>query len=297
MADPRLEIPPDFAGDDFAVIRQGLRNANQENDQQATVRLLTAWQINRDRRAARWIADQEAATRAAEEAEQERIRLEVEAARIANEEAEREAQEAEKKKQKMNTFEPGTSVANVLISRPSQYAIQKLSVFDYVDLWYFSAEGCAEAATQCTSQADDTFGITKTEGTFSLKPFAATKASRNVVLDQHLPFESFLYAKNNFLVYAKKAKWPAENIDALSLFFWKLETHTMRKNPLGNQIILAYAARVRRDWHDELKVDRGYDISIINDNLMRDIAFEVQLADQQKMKAKVGLHPCTPLIY
>ena len=52
MADPRLEIPPDFAGDDFAVIRQGLRNANQENDQQATVHLLTAWQINQDRRAA-----------------------------------------------------------------------------------------------------------------------------------------------------------------------------------------------------------------------------------------------------
>ena len=117
------------------------------------------------------------------------------------------------------------------------------------------------------------------------------------MLDQHLPFESFLYAKNNFLVYAKKVKWPAENIDALSLFFWKLETHTMRKNPLGNQIILAYAAHVRRDWHDELKVDRGYDISIINDNLMRDIVFEVQLADQQKMKAKVGLHPCAPLIY
>ena len=52
MADQRLEIPPDFAGDDFAVIHQGLRNANQENNQQATVRLLTAWQINQDRRAA-----------------------------------------------------------------------------------------------------------------------------------------------------------------------------------------------------------------------------------------------------
>ena len=197
----------------------------------------------------------------------------------------------------MNTFKPGTSVANILISCPLQYAIQKLSVFDYVDLWYFSAEGCAKAAAQCTSQVDDTFSITKTEGTFSLKPFAATKASRNVMLDQHLPFESFLYTKNNFLVYAKKAKWPAENIDALSLFFWKLETHTMQKNPLGNQIILAYAVRIHCDWHDELKVDRGYDISIINDNLMCDIAFEVQLVDQQKMKAKVGLHPCTPLIY
>ena len=197
----------------------------------------------------------------------------------------------------MNTFKPGTSVVNVLISCPLQYTVQKLSIFNYVDLSYFSAEGCAEATAQCTSQVDNMFSITKMEGTFSLKPFATTKTSQNIVLDQHLPFESFLYTKNNFLVYAKKVKWPAENISALSLFFWKLEIHTMQKNPLGNQIILIYTAHIHHNWHNELKVNRGYDISIINDNLMCDITFEVQLVDQQKMKAKVGLHPHTPLNY
>ena len=81
------------------------------------------------------------------------------------------------KKQKINTFKPGTSIVNVLISCPLQYTVQKLSIFNYVDLSYFSAEGGAEAAAQCTSQVDNMFGITKMKGTFSLKPFATTKAS------------------------------------------------------------------------------------------------------------------------
>lgn len=183
------------------------------------------------------------------------------------------------------------SVANILISCPSQYAIQKLSVFKFVDLWYFSAKGCAKAASKSTLQADDSLGITKTGGTFSFKPLAATKASRNVIQDQLLSFESFLYAKNNFLVYVRKANWPVGNIDTLSLFFWKLETHTMHKNPLGNQILLTYAARVHRNWHDKLKANKGYDISIINNNLMCNITFEIQLVDQQKMKAKVCNSP------
>ena len=76
-------------------------------------------------------------------------------------------------------------------------------------------------------QADDTFGITKADSMFMIKPLTATKASQNTLQDQQLSFKSFLYVKNNFLVYTRKVNWPAGNLDTLSLFFWKLETHTM----------------------------------------------------------------------
>ena len=85
--------------------------------------LLTAWQINLDQRAIQWVADQEAAVWAAEEAEQECICLEIEAARLANEEVQKEAQDTEKKKQKINTFEAGMLVASILVSCPLPYAI------------------------------------------------------------------------------------------------------------------------------------------------------------------------------
>jgi len=288
MADPRLEQPPDYSSNDFLAIRNGLKVAfNGEDDQQVAQRLLVAWETNRDRRAQEWTLAQEAAARIAEEAERDRRRLEEEAERLAEEEAERERQESEKKKPKMNAFEPGTSVANILIPRPSQYALQKLSSFDFVELWYFSPEGCADAARYNNkSHAEDTFGLSRTDDILTVKSVASVRASRNALADQELSFESFLQAKNSFLVYARKANWPPANLDSLATFFWGIETHPIRKTALGNRIALTYAARVCRDWHDEIKADNGYDVSVINENLMRDIAFEIQSSDHQRMKVR-----------
>ncbi|KAG6379341.1 hypothetical protein JVT61DRAFT_11801 [Boletus reticuloceps] len=288
MSDPRLELPPDYAGVDFAAIRVGLSAAHGEEDHQAVQRLLDAWETNRARRAQVWVEAQEDAARVAEDAERELRHLEEEAERLATEEAEREKREAEKKKPKMNVFEPESSVGNVLIPRPSQYALQKLSSFDFVELWYFSPEGCADAArNNSKSHADDTFGLSRTDDVLTVKSVAAVRASRFALADHQLSFESFLQARNNFLVYARKANWPAENLDSLAEFFWKIETHSIRKNQLGNKIALTYAARVRRDWHDEIKANNGYNIAIINDSLLRDIAFEIQAADQQRSQSRV----------
>ena len=89
MADPRLEQPPDYANGDFAIIREGLRIGYAEDDQQVVQRLLAAWEADRTRRAEAWTAAQEAVALAAEEADQERRRLEDEAERLVVEEAER----------------------------------------------------------------------------------------------------------------------------------------------------------------------------------------------------------------
>ena len=289
MADPRLEQPPDYASDEFAVIRDGLKIGYGENNRQVVERLLVAWEENHTRRAEVWTAVREAEAHAAEEAEHERRRLDEEADRLANEEAEREQREMEKKKPKMNVFKPGTLVASILIPRPSQYALQKLSSFDFVELWYFSPEGCADAArSNSKSQADDAFGLSKVDDILTVKSVAAIRASRHAVADHELSFKSFLQAKNSFLVYARKAEWPGENVDVLATFFWRIEMHPLRKTAMGNRIVLTYAARVRRDWHDEIKHGNGYDISIMNNDLMRDVAFEVQSNDHQRMKSRVS---------
>ena len=290
MADLRLEQPPDYANGDFAIIREGLRIGYAEDDQQVVQRLLAAWEADWTRRAEAWTAAQEAVALAAEEADQERRRLEDEAERLAVEEAERECIELDKKKPKMNIFEPGTSIANILIPRPSQYALQKLHSFDFVELWYFSPEGCADAVWHNSkSQADDAFGLSKTDDILTVRSVASVRALRNALANHELSFESFLQAKNNLLVYARKADWPPVNLGLLATFFWNIETHPIRKTALGNKIVLSYAARVRRDWHDEIKANKGYDISVINKNLMRNIAFEIQSSDHQKVKSKVGI--------
>jgi hypothetical protein len=78
----------------------------------------------------------------------------VERARAAHEEEERRAKEAEadkehleseRKKPKMNGFSVNATMGDAIAPHPSQYAIQKLNNFKYVELWYFSPDGCKEA--------------------------------------------------------------------------------------------------------------------------------------------------------
>ena len=233
----------------------------------------------------------------AEEADQERRQLEDEAERLAAEEANQEHWEVDKKKPKMNVFKPGTSVANILIPHPLQYMLQKLHSFDFIELWYFSPKGCADAVcNNSKSHADDMFSISKVNDILTVKSVVSVRASCNVLTDQELSFESFLQAKNNLLVYAGKATWPTMNVDLLAAFFWKLAMHLIRKTTLGNKIVLTYTARVHQDWHDKIKANNGYDISIINEVLMWDITFEIQSNDHQKVKSRVRKIPLAHLI-
>ncbi|KIK72678.1 hypothetical protein PAXRUDRAFT_21706 [Paxillus rubicundulus Ve08.2h10] len=264
MADPSFEEVPNYASPEFDVIRTGLRLGYHENDEQA-----------------------EAELRAAEEAEEARRLLAEEEERATRTETERERKEAEKKKPKMNTFIPGTSVTDVLIHPPSQYALQKLSTFDFSELWYFSLAGRLDAAKYSNkSQADDTFGISKMDDHLTVRSIASVRASRNVLQDHELPFSEFLRAKNCFLEYARRAEWPAVNLDALAQFFWRMETHPLLQLPLGEKIILTYAARIRPDWHRELKAGRGYDIAVTNQNLLSMISDEVKAIEEDRMKTK-----------
>ncbi|KAH0836707.1 hypothetical protein J3R83DRAFT_8436 [Lanmaoa asiatica] len=292
MADPNLEIVPDFASPVFDLIRQGLRLGYQENDEQAVERLIIAWEANKATCVAAWNAQKEIDARIAEEAEIARRELEDEENRLAREEAEREQRETDKKKPKMNPFTPGASVADSLIHPPSHYALQKLSTFDYIELWYFTQAGRLDAAKHSSkSQADDTFGISRVDDHLTVRSIASVRASRNALSDHDLSFSEFLRAKNLFLESARKAEWPIDHLDSLAKFFWLLETHPTIQLPLGEKIILTYASRVRLDWHRELKAGRGYDISVVNQHLMRSIADEIKALDDELIKTQVRPNP------
>ena len=106
-----------------------------------------------------WDEVQRIAAQIEEETELKWRHLEEETERLADEEAEHEKQYAKKKKPKMNGFEPGMAVASVLVPCSSQYTLQKLNTFDYIKLWYFSPEGCADATHNNRSQANDILTI------------------------------------------------------------------------------------------------------------------------------------------
>jgi hypothetical protein len=177
-----------------------------------------------------------------------------------------------------------------MLPRPSQYAIQKLITFDFIELWYFSLEGCAEAHRNHKSQADDAFGISSAHDVLTLRLVTSVKASRLARADHDLSFSELLQAKNVFLQHTKRNGWLDKHVNALAQFFWNLENHPIRFTEHGDTITLHYASRVQQRWHDDLKNNSGdaFNISLISDVLMNSIAFEVNSSIQIAATRKVS---------
>ncbi|KAF8129555.1 hypothetical protein EV363DRAFT_1264033 [Boletus edulis] len=252
-------------------------------------RLAAAWDVEHNERIDAWNRQQDEAhevEQAVQQAERERQNEQL---RLDEAEAEKERKDAEKKKPKINDFNPDLPPPSVIVPRPSQYALHKLATFEFVEIWYFSPDGCAEATRNHRSQADDAFGLTASNDLLTIHPVASVKASKNARSDHDLTFSEFLQAKNSFLHHAKQTAWPDKHVNVLAEFFWNLENHPMRSNPNGDLIALQYASRIRRQWHDDLKTNpgRAFNIAIINENLMNSIAFEVNASIQSRIIHKV----------
>ncbi|KAG2757191.1 hypothetical protein P692DRAFT_20867773 [Suillus brevipes Sb2] len=261
MADPSNEVCPDFNGDAYTDIREDISRATGGTQEAIVLRLSQSWTIGHNQRVNEWNQNRERELADAAEADRARAAQEDEARAQQEAEDERERVEAEKKKPKMNGFNDRASVGDTLAPCPSQYATQKLNNFEYIELWYFSPDGCKEALRTAHSVADD-FGLTRVDDQLTIRPAYAFKASKAAVADHDLPFSTFLHSKNLFLMQLSKAKWPQTHIDALSL-------------DLGDLVILHYASRVRQDWHDRLKRDEAFNIAIINEILLRSINKEL----------------------
>ncbi|KAG6379024.1 hypothetical protein JVT61DRAFT_11448 [Boletus reticuloceps] len=123
-----------------------------------------------------------------------------------------------------------------------------LKSFDFIELWYFTPTGRSDAAKYSTTlHTDDILGISRTD---------------NLLME---------------LLPRPRQKGCVAEIQPLATFFWHLETHPILELPLGEKIILTYASCVHFNWHTELKAGRGYNISILNKNLISFISDKVHM--------------------
>ncbi|KAG1718680.1 hypothetical protein EDB19DRAFT_1920178 [Suillus lakei] len=205
-SDPALDIAPDFASATFQGIRLHIIGNMQATHEEVANKLIMGWQQDRDIWLTAWNLQVNKEARLAAEAaqaEQEWLLLE--------QEAENERHEVEKKKPKINDFKAGASVSDTLTHCPSQYAIHKLKSYEYVELWYFSPDGCREAANEAKSSADGTFGFTKVDDFVALKTIASFRPSCKVIQDHGIEWCQFDMAKNSFLIYINKLNWPEKH--------------------------------------------------------------------------------------
>ncbi|KAF8806011.1 hypothetical protein BYT27DRAFT_7224418 [Phlegmacium glaucopus] len=125
-----------------------------------------------------------------------------------------------------------------------------LDDFNFVELWHFSQEGCLDASTNHHAQHKDTFGL--------------TKASRNVIPDINLSWQQMTIARTT-LVQHLSSRWPAKH-----------------------KSLLIYQAQAWHNWHDQLKQNRAFNITIINENLLQTIYREVLDGEQKNLIKEVS---------
>ncbi|KAG1781872.1 hypothetical protein EV702DRAFT_1238597 [Suillus placidus] len=162
------DIQPDFSSPTFEALRNRIIGGTQTTHDEVAADLIAAWQQDLALRAVAWTRQMDEDVRLTAEAtraelelrDQERLQLE--------HEAKVELREAEKKKPKINDFVAGVAVGDTLTPYPSQYTIHKLKAFEYVELWYFSPDGCKATADEAKTNADNTFGFTKVEDFIAL---------------------------------------------------------------------------------------------------------------------------------
>ena len=273
--DPNLEPLPNFIGPGYQAIRELIiALAPNTTPEQAAEQIQVAYNADRQARIQAW-DDQVRQEREAEVQQAQQLRDEEEARR--EEEArltEVEKKELEKKKPKINDFDENRMADSVITPRPSPFALNKVKNLEYVELSYFTPEGCATAAEESRTTAEEAFGLTRLDGFVALKPVASFRASKNIVKDRDLTWRQMTMGKNSLLHHMNKLGWPEKHINALAHFYFILEDHPMRLRPDGDKILIIFQAAVRREWHDALDRNEGFNIAKINPDTLRAIADE-----------------------
>jgi hypothetical protein len=251
--DPILEPEPNFQAEQYLQARNELVTLGVPEDAVINV-LRQAWITNRQIRHEAWIADHEGHPQ--NDPPQGNHPQNEEPQPQNAPDIDNDDDDAQPKGQKIKAFPQGVTVPDAESPRPSEYARQKVAKAEYIELWYFSREGLAEAARPTTSTSNDTFGIiTGDLGAVQLCPVATTKASKNALPDEALSWDQVSFGSKVYVEALRKGKWPDSHIKALINFFSTIEFQRTSLTSIPDKVFIEYQATVRREWIDTWKFD------------------------------------------
>ena len=170
--------------------------------------------------------------------------------------------------------------------RPSEKALKRLEKKEFVELWYFTAEGCRVTAAADLASPDDTYGLVNTDKGLVFQTLGASSMSVKVTRDEDLTLEQMTEAKTRLVGCMKTCGWNEYEVTQTAMFYMSLDVHPMRSQPYGRQAILRYQDRVRRDWTSCLKTV-AYSIAEVNNDLMKEFRDEIRNEVQAKNDVSV----------
>ena len=69
--------------------------------------------------------------------------------------------------------------------------------------------------------------------------------------------------------------WPQKHVQSFAHFYFNIEVDTMHLWPNREKILIAYQAKVRRQWHDNIARGQCFNIALINQKCLSTVAEEV----------------------
>jgi hypothetical protein len=248
--DPTQAVCPGFEDPEWDFVRQSLIHTHKGDlpltAEEATQLIKDTWTREIDNKVAAWNAQLEQ-DRAEQVKQDQRAREEEEAQRAQREkEAEEQRREVERRKPKLNPFDPNRQAPSWIEPRPSPFALNKIDSLEYIELDYFLVGECKEALAD---------------------------SSRNIRSDEDLSWVEMLDAKNTMLHFmAKSGVWLTAHVESMAAFFVALQLHPQRFHPNGKKALLLYQSQVRQEWFSDLKRNEAFNIEIIREDSLRNCA-------------------------
>lgn len=171
---------------------------------------------------------------------------------------------------------------------PYEFAVAKMEALEYVEMWYFTSEGCKEASLAIPTTAQDTFGILSTDTGIALQPINASKPSKNAKQDVQLSWEQIMTARHTMTTAAHQVGWPQKYTQMFVEFYINLEG--LKSEGYNTQPLILYHATVRRQWYAAVK-SRGkvFNISIINEKLFLRLENQIRDRTQEEIQRQVAI--------
>ena len=188
-----------------------------------------------------------------------------------------------KKKPYYVDFELGTRVASHIPHTLSEYAVGKIEAIEYVELWYFTSEGCREAGELPTPSVTINFlDVLDTKAPLAFRPIKTTKASPNAISDERLAWEQIMTGKLITIFTANRVGWDDKLTLALAQFYINLER--LKAQGYKPKALILYQTVVRRLWHEALR-GRGtpLNISIFNEELFANLENQIRDSEREEL--------------
>ena len=147
--------------------------------------------------------------------------------------AEKEAALAEECKKHKNKFVPVPNAKVPLepVALPAKYALKQMENGNYIELYYFTNQGIADAKEVATAPSDGTYVWKQQEdGSSTIVNLAESKRGLKTDLlpDDKLSWEQFFKATPRMIKFMTWYNWPQDRINMHYQFWLNIQSHRWR---------------------------------------------------------------------